>query len=153
MQPHELAVKIALDGRTPQEKIEIMCSVTGKSPADYAHLDNGRKSMTAANVLRAAIKNDAECMIRLTQVLGFKVNPAHEAVEKFMVLGNSVGSPSAAKSAAGKAHGIQVPAAIRGTIFEEWHVKRQLQLAEEAKDVEAANQRQINMDHLFRRRK
>jgi len=45
-------VNLALEGRTPDEKVALMCQVTGKDPARYAHLDNGRKSMTAGNVLR-----------------------------------------------------------------------------------------------------
>lgn len=52
-------VNLALEGRTPDEKIALMCQVTGKQAADYAHLDNGRKSMTAGNVLRGACKDTA----------------------------------------------------------------------------------------------
>ncbi len=46
------AVAAALAGMIPQQKIEFACAVTQKDLADYLHLDNGRKAMSAGNLLR-----------------------------------------------------------------------------------------------------
>ena len=37
----------------------------GKHPGDYAHLDNGRRKMTAGNMLRAAARKDASIVNKL----------------------------------------------------------------------------------------
>lgn len=46
------AVAAALAGMIPQQKIKFACAVTQKDLADYLHLDNGRKAMSAGNLLR-----------------------------------------------------------------------------------------------------
>lgn len=58
-------VAAALDGKTPDQKIMIACRVVGKDVAFYSHLDNGRKSMTAGNLLRAALKGEDEMIVDL----------------------------------------------------------------------------------------
>ncbi|QRE00559.1 hypothetical protein [Burkholderia phage BCSR129] len=51
-------VTLALENRTPDEKIALACKLIGMNPLAYQHLDNGRKSMTAGNMLRGWLKRD-----------------------------------------------------------------------------------------------
>ena len=49
-------IALALENLTPDQKVALMCKLAKKDPSAYAHLDNGRKSMTAGNVLRGLCK-------------------------------------------------------------------------------------------------
>lgn len=40
-------------------RLLIACELLGKNPADYAHLDKGRRSMCGSNLLRGAARKDA----------------------------------------------------------------------------------------------
>ena len=59
------AVDFFLDGNTPDRKIAMCCEVLGLDVADYQHLDNGRKSMTAGNLLRGAVKRDPAVLTKM----------------------------------------------------------------------------------------
>ncbi len=49
------ALVMSIDG---DSRLMIACELLGKNPADYAHLDKGRRSMTGANLLRGAARKD-----------------------------------------------------------------------------------------------
>ncbi len=51
-----------LVGLTPDQKITVACRVLHKDVGQYDHLDNGRKSMTALNLLRNALAKDDALM-------------------------------------------------------------------------------------------
>ena len=53
-------VLVALAGRTPDEKLAFVCGLLGLDVTAYSHLDNGRKAMTAGNMLRGAINKDPD---------------------------------------------------------------------------------------------
>lgn len=46
------------------------CQIRNKNPADYAHLDNGRRKMVASNLLRAACKKDAAVLDQIRAMVG-----------------------------------------------------------------------------------
>ncbi|WVR18114.1 hypothetical protein JXVLWARM_CDS_0063 [Burkholderia phage Bm1] len=53
----------------PNDAILVACDVLGKIPGDYAHLDNGRKKMTAGNLLRGAARHDAQIVEKVRTAL------------------------------------------------------------------------------------
>jgi len=59
-----------MENRTPAEKIGLACKLMGLDPAAYTHLDNGRKSMTAGNLLRGWLKKEADAAGRLQAECG-----------------------------------------------------------------------------------
>lgn len=50
-----------------EEKIQLACSVLGKSVSDYQHLDRGRQAMTGGNLLRNALKKDTSLLSRVAE--------------------------------------------------------------------------------------
>lgn len=53
----------------PDDAILVACDVLGKTPGDYAHLDNGRKKMTAGNLLRGAARHDEKIVEKVREAL------------------------------------------------------------------------------------
>lgn len=51
-------VALVFQGLNPQQKIVLACAVLYKDVTQYDHLDSGRKSMTAGNMLRNALNKD-----------------------------------------------------------------------------------------------
>lgn len=51
-------VALVFQGLNPQQKIVLACAVLCKDVTQYDHLDSGRKSMTAGNMLRNALNKD-----------------------------------------------------------------------------------------------
>lgn len=56
------ALVMSIDG---DNRLLIACELLGKNPADYAHLDKGRRSMTGANLLRGAARRDENFVSRV----------------------------------------------------------------------------------------
>lgn len=54
----DFQVTAALLKVTACDRIAIACKILGKNIESYAHLDNGRKGMTGANLLRGAARKD-----------------------------------------------------------------------------------------------
>lgn len=51
------ALVMSIDG---DSRLLIACELLGKNPANYAHLDKGRRAMTGANLLRGAARKDSD---------------------------------------------------------------------------------------------
>lgn len=60
------ALVMAIDG---DSRLLVACELLGKNPANYAHLDKGRRSMTGANLLRGAARRDADFVSKLRSAL------------------------------------------------------------------------------------
>ncbi|WVR18111.1 hypothetical protein JXVLWARM_CDS_0060 [Burkholderia phage Bm1] len=94
-------VTLALENRSPDEKIALACKLTGMNALAYQHLDNGRKSMTAGNMLRGWLKRDenaagllqAECGLTDIEIDLTATAAGWESMGKPVVVHKSQGRP------------------------------------------------------------
>lgn len=92
----DFAVSALLQNLNHDDAITLACDVIGtKTPGDYAHLDNGRRKMTAGNLLRGACRKDPAMLTKLEALrANFEDKPAK--VKKV----RPVGKKAAAKAKA-----------------------------------------------------
>lgn len=56
------ALVMSMDG---DARLLVACRLLNKTPANYAHLDKGRRAMTGANLLRGAARRDPSFVAKL----------------------------------------------------------------------------------------
>lgn len=64
----DFAVTAAMMKLTASDRIKAACRILNKDPENYAHLDNGRKGMTGANLLRGAARKNKDLVAYIEEV-------------------------------------------------------------------------------------
>ena len=69
----DFAVTAAGMKLSPDARILMACEVLSKDPAKYMHLDQGRKGMTALNLLRGAARKDPSIVARVESFVTYDI--------------------------------------------------------------------------------
>lgn len=65
--PSDFQITAAAMKLTVEDRLALACALLGKNITDYTHLDRGRQSMTANNMLRGAGRKDPDFVVKVQE--------------------------------------------------------------------------------------